>query len=160
MEVFRIASCKYINDLSGAGSAKYGGRWNSKGEFMLYTSSTASLALLETIVHMAAIPIENYCLTKLIIPESKIVEVKFFDLPPGWVSYPAPDQLKAIGDKFLKDNYYIAMVTPSALLPEEKNVLINPLHHDFTKVSIAFTREISIDKKAINPCPLKRKYEI
>src|SRR5436190_24310023 len=37
---------------TGKGSRLYGGRWNSKGVAVIYTSGTVSLAALEMLVHM------------------------------------------------------------------------------------------------------------
>jgi RES domain-containing protein len=52
MVVFRIVkSLNRAKDLSGMGAFKNGGRWNSKGTYMLYTSINSSLAYLETLVH-------------------------------------------------------------------------------------------------------------
>ena len=76
MDVYRISPCRYNSDLSGTGAAMYGGRWNSKGVYVVYTSSTPSLALLESVVHLPAIPREKYCLATIKIPEDKILEIK------------------------------------------------------------------------------------
>ena len=52
MLVYRVVKLKSrTKDLSGTGAFKAGGRWNSKGTYMLYTSQTSSLAYLETLVH-------------------------------------------------------------------------------------------------------------
>jgi RES domain-containing protein len=102
MDAYRISKCKYIKDFTGRGAATFGGRWNSKGIYMIYAAATPSLALLENIVHMAAIPSDEYCLAKLVIPDNKIAEIKESELPSDWAKYPSPDKLKAIGDKFIK----------------------------------------------------------
>jgi len=36
---------------NGIGASKYGGRWNSKGNKVIYSSESISLALLENLVH-------------------------------------------------------------------------------------------------------------
>ena len=41
------------NDLSGNGSARHPGRWNSQDRPILYRSSSLALACLETVVHLA-----------------------------------------------------------------------------------------------------------
>ena len=52
MIVFRLAKKQYTHKLSGEGAELYGGRWNSVGTPMLYTSESRSLALLELAVHL------------------------------------------------------------------------------------------------------------
>ncbi|HCN36596.1 MAG TPA: RES superfamily protein, partial [Bacteroidetes bacterium] len=54
MEVFRLVRQKYSYELSGAGSAMNGARWNSKGVEMIYTSINRSLAMAEVLVHFTA----------------------------------------------------------------------------------------------------------
>jgi RES domain-containing protein len=52
MKVFRIVQDKRrTSDLSGIGAFRSGGRWNSKGTYMLYCSENSSLAFLESLVH-------------------------------------------------------------------------------------------------------------
>ena len=52
MNLYRIVQNKTrTTDLSGIGAFIAGGRWNSKGTYMLYTSENSSLAYLESLVH-------------------------------------------------------------------------------------------------------------
>jgi len=52
MIAYRIVkSIGRAGDFSGTGAFRNGGRWNSKGTYMLYTSMNSSLAYLETLVH-------------------------------------------------------------------------------------------------------------
>ena len=51
MLVYRIAKTKHITDLNGTGAKLFGGRWNEKGTPLVYTSSSISLAILESLVH-------------------------------------------------------------------------------------------------------------
>jgi len=147
MVVYRITKCAYNKDLTGAGAAINGGRWNSKGVFVLYTSATPSLALLETVVHLSVIPKESFCLATIRIPEDKIAELEITDLPFDWAVYPAPGKLKAIGDKFISENKYLAMKIPSAVVPVENNILINPRHPDFEKVRLLSSEEVLLDAR-------------
>lgn len=65
--VWRIVREKYAaTAFDGEGAYRYGGRWNSQGRRVVYTSATLSLAALEMLVHLqppvvfrfAAIPVE------------------------------------------------------------------------------------------------------
>lgn len=147
MKVFRISKCNFINDLTGTGAAMYGGRWNSKGIYILYTAATASLALLETIVHTSTFPKEDFCLMELEIPENKILEIKEDQLPADWRKYPAPAGLKKTGDAFCRNREYLVLKIPSVILPNEFNYLINPEHVDFKKVKVIKKNKISIDER-------------
>ena len=51
MKVFRLCKAKFANDLSGLGAEKSGGRWNSKGVAMVYSSESRALCTTEIAVH-------------------------------------------------------------------------------------------------------------
>ena len=147
MDVYRISKCQYIDDLRGTGSAAYTGRWHSKGTYILYTAVSPSLALLESVVHLSTIPLLDYCMISLKIPDDNVLMMDISSLPPYWADNPAHPSLSIIGDKFVKANKYLAMQIPSAIMPEEYNVLINPNHKDFEKVDINYKRKIPIDRR-------------
>ena len=46
------------------------------------------------------------------------------------------DYSKYIGDEFLRSSSHLLLRVPSVIIPEEYNILINPLHKDFNKVKI------------------------
>lgn len=146
--VYRIANCNYINDLSGTGAAINGGRWNSEGVYMLYTSSNASLALLEILANFHGFPYRyEYCRLKLLIPGEHILEYNAGMLPSNWVEFPPPLALQHIGDRFIAEHKYLALKVPSAVEPEEWNYLLNPAHADFKKIIIEEQKVLSIDKR-------------
>jgi RES domain-containing protein len=147
MNVFRITRCDFVNDLSGQGAYLNGGRWNSEGFYALYTASTASLALLETLAHLKVIPQTGYCLACIKIPEDAILPFDQSLLPAHWNVYPAPIALQHIGDQFLQSQKFLAMELPSALLQEDKVILLNPKHPLFKEVKIRYSRPIDIDKR-------------
>lgn len=144
MRGYRISRCQYIRDLSGYGAYLYGGRWNSKGLHMLYTSSTPSLAMLEMIAHGIEAR-EEYCLAIIEIPEENILELKETELPAEWNQYPSPAQLREIGDNFLRENKYLILKVPSAIMSIESNLLINPQHENFKKIFLLESHEIGVD---------------
>lgn len=147
MIVYRINNCKYVKDLSGQGSALYGGRWNSKGVYIVYTAQSRALALLEAVVHIGKVPDAGYCIATLEIPDHSIESIPMEKLPPDWAENPSPNYLKAIGDNFIEANKHLALKLPSALMMEEHNYLLNPSHHLFHKVAIVAERPIKIDER-------------
>ena len=150
MKLFRISKCNFINDLTGKGAALFGGRWNSKGIYILYTAATASLALLETIVHTSTFPKEGFCILEIEIPENKILEIKEKQLPSDWRMLPAPARLRKIGDSFVRNREYLALKIPSVILPGEFNYLLNPEHPDFKKIRVIKTNKISVDERLVH----------
>ena len=150
MLTYRIADCRYINDLSGKGAALYGGRWNSIDTYIVYTAQTHALALLETIVHIGRIPDNGCCMISIDIPDNSIQTYDSKLLPADWYKSPAPDHLKIIGDKFVEAGEYLVLKVPSAVMPEEHNYLINPRHKDFKKIKIVGGRDLNIDGRLLH----------
>jgi RES domain-containing protein len=146
MIVYRINDCRYIRDLSGTGSALYGGRWNSKDTYVLYTAQSGALALLEAVVHFGKIPENGYCMVSISVPDD-IESFPIERLPNGWQDHPSPDFLKTIGDYFIKSGRHLALKMPSVVMPEEHNYLINPVHPDFNKVKIVSQKPIKMDER-------------
>ena len=75
MKLFRVVQDRdRAKDLSGIGAFRWGGRWNSKGVYMLYTSENSSLAFLESLVHFdeGEIPPQLYSI-ELEIPNNAAV---------------------------------------------------------------------------------------
>jgi RES domain-containing protein len=149
MRVYRISKCQYIDDLSGTGAATYAGRWHSKGTHILYTASTPSLALLESVVHISNIPVAGYCMICLEIPENKFLQLSTIDLPVNWFVNPPPDFLKTYGDRFIRESKFLALKLPSAIMPEESNYLLNPNHADFKKIKVVSKRTVPIDERLL-----------
>ena len=85
MKVFRLASEKYVDDLSGMGAEITGGRWNNRGTRVLYTSDSRALCTAEIAVHMpiGLIP-KDYCLLTLDIPDK--IPYKLID-SESWISF-------------------------------------------------------------------------
>ena len=149
MLVYRIANCRYIDDLTGKGAALYGGRWNSKDVYMLYTAHNAALAMLEAVVHMGKLPENGFCMLTLQIPDDKIEELNPQKLPAGWQANPAPDHLQQTGNKFITAGKKLALKVPSVIMPEEYNVLLNPAHPDFKKIKVVSRRQVIIDERLL-----------
>lgn len=149
MELFRIARCPFIKDISGTGARIYGGRWNSKGRAVLYTAGNRSLAALEALVH---IPQKNltkdFCMIILHLPDNiNLKTINQSGLPVGWKSIPIQPALQEIGNKWLGEGKTGILRVPSVIIPEEYNYLINPLHSDAKKIKIKKLTPFAFDER-------------
>lgn len=152
MEVFRLSQTQFSMDLSGQGAKLYGGRWNSIGTPMLYTSSHISLCALELACNSGGlIGLKNLALTCITISNKAIIEkLDLKDLPKNWNTYPSSNANKIQGDQFLRSTSAIALAVPSVLVPEEFNYLINPLHPSFEKwVQILWNKPFTFDNRIL-----------
>jgi RES domain-containing protein len=126
------------HDLSGKGAEQTGGRWNRPGRPLVYTASTASLACLETVVHLNAgeLPLNRF-LVRIEVPAAVWQSRRAFapaDLPVGWSAVPEGKVSLDIGDAWLRAAPSALLMVPSVIVPEEFNVLINPLHADAAQI--------------------------
>ena len=144
----RIVKAKHAaTAFSGEGARLYGGRWNSPGVSLVYTSGTKALAALESLVHLnppvifkyAAIPIEF---------DAALVE-KVTALPADWNDMPAPPSTRAIGDLWAKQARSAVLELPSVIIPGESNYLLNPAHPDFKKIVIGKPEPFSFDPRLL-----------
>ena len=146
MIVYRIAKKEYIEDLSGNGAKRTGGRWNPKGIPILYCASTSSLAILEKLVSidMDLLP-EDLCTAALEIPKSKILKIPEEELPKNWNHYPTPDALKSICKSWIELGNFCTLQIPSAVNSMESNYLINVKHPLMEKIKIKEVTPFLID---------------
>ncbi len=147
MIVYRLTSGEYTHDLSGTGAKLYGGRWNSPGLPALYTTEHISLAVLEILVHIKAYrrPL-NYHLITLEIPDPvNTVTIDQQKLKKNWKDDIPYNQF--IGDGFLNSSQSLVLKTPSAIIEEEHNFMINPLHPDAAKLKIKASKIFIFDKR-------------
>ncbi len=150
MLVWRICKQAHVpGAFSGIGAEKYGGRWNHKGDRMVYTSSSLSLASLELFVHLepALIPSDLYSIGATIPDTVSCEEVKLGELPANWRDYPAPARLQDIGSAWLRERRSFLLIVPSAVNPEEKNILINPAHPESTAITNVATKPFHFDPR-------------
>lgn len=145
MIIYRLAIEAFKDDLSGTGAKIYGGRWNVPGHPAIYTAENISLAVLEIIVNADKYNIPpGYHLLQLHIPDSLPIKIiKADTLKEKW--YHDFEYAQFIGTKFLESGDEAILKIPSAIVKQEYNFLLNPLHSDFKKVSIAECTAFDID---------------
>jgi RES domain-containing protein len=149
MIVFRLTKEKYCLDLSGKGAEIAGGRWNSKGVSMVYTSDSRALCLAEIAVHipLGIVP-RNYFLVEISIPEDKKMNSIYeADLPVDWNGFPHLQATQEIGDRFISENKFLVLKVPSAVVQGDFNYLINTNHSNFSSVEIIKTELFSFDER-------------
>ena len=148
MIVFRLSKSRYSTDLSGKGAEKAGGRWNSKGVAMIYTSASRALCMAEVAVHMPlGIVPADYVLASIEIPDNSIMEISMQELPADWQALPHPDSTQKLGDKFIREGKYLALKVPSVVVQGEYNFLVNPKHEAIKEVRVKHTEPFMFDKR-------------
>lgn len=154
MQLWRIGfdTPEYVSeDLSGEGSKRSGGRWNRPGTAVVYASSSIALACLETLVHRksSGLPMNRY-LVRIDVPDVVWDDREELRAPPvGWDAEPVGRVSLDIGERWARGMSSAMLVVPSAIVPEEVNVLINPAHPSTSQVSAVKVRKWLYDVRLL-----------
>jgi RES domain-containing protein len=150
VRVWRICRERYAADpLSGRGGLVVSGRWATKGRRVVYTSGSLSLASLEFLVHVDRVLLPpDLVQVEVDVPDRiPASEIDVVPLPKGWRDHPAPTTLRAFGDAWLAGGTTAILRVPSAVIPEESNVLLNPDHPHANKFAVVSTRAFEYDRR-------------
>ena len=135
---------------TGEGARIAGGRWNSVGVPMVYASQSVSLAALEMLVHLHSRPIlGKYLVAGVRFDESMAEQLSSSQLPFDWQAIPAPLTLQELGDLWLTEQRSLALRVPSVIIPTEFNYLLNPVHPDFSRITIDTPTSFLFDRRLL-----------
>ena len=148
LNVFRITHKKWSEKLVASGFAA---RWNSNGFYVIYSAESRSLACLENLVHRNGFGLDtDYCLLTIAISKAiKKIEVLEKNLPLGWNNNDERAHLlcRKFGDQWIKSQESCILIVPSAIIANEKNIIINPNHKDFNKIKLKSIEPFLFDKR-------------
>jgi len=152
MKVFRIVQDQLrTSDLSGTGAFRTGGRWNSKGTYMLYTSENSSLALLEISLHYdnGDMPPELFIMEIDIADDSLVYTLPDDQYSKGWLKLSLLEN-QAQGNAWMNEKEWLGIRVKSAINQREYNILLNPLYPDYNNlVKVNLVSKLPIDERLI-----------
>jgi RES domain-containing protein len=149
------------DDMAGKGAETTGGRWNRVGSAAVYTSTNIALAVLETLVHFntSNLPL-NRILVRVNVPDRVWAARQVLThttAPVGWNVFPAGKMSLDTGNAWIRGAMSALLEVPSAIVPEESNVLINPRHSDAPSIRVARLRVFDYDGRLRQlPSPKER----
>lgn len=134
--------------LSGQGAALAGGRWNSPGVRVAYTSTSRPLAVLEMLVHVTRDTVPpDMVLVPVDLPDRWIVEASA--IPADWSDLPFSAGARGLGDQWVREARFLALMVPSVVLPAERNVLINPAHARIGRAVLRPPETFAFDRRLL-----------
>jgi RES domain-containing protein len=145
MRLYRIADARFGPD-SGEGARLFGGRWNSPGRAVIYTSTTYTGAMLEKLVHTGRqIPKHQVCVVfeapdDVMVSEFPVAKFVGWDASDFAVS-------RRAGDEWLTRLDTAILHVPSIVFAVEKNALINPAHSDAKQIRVVSIEPIRWDDR-------------
>ncbi len=149
-EAWRLVKAKHAGTaFSGDGAAKAGGRWNSRGVYLVYASASRSLAALETLVHITPLASFRYKFIRMEFGRTLAENLDAGRLPSDWRMEPPPLSTKQVGDAWVHSLRSAVLAVPSVIIPEEFNYLLNPAHPDFRKIEFGEPADFAFDHRLL-----------
>ena len=152
MRLWRIDRLAFPDKFSGAGSYKTPGRWHHRGNRVIYTSWTASLAALEYLAHLDpdVIPVD-ISLLEIDAPDDISVErcVDPSTLKPDWRKIHLALELQDFGTQWLLECRTVLLAVPSAIISVETNYLVNPAHPEISRLRVISEVPFSYDPRLL-----------
>lgn len=153
MEVFRITLEKYAHELFAPGLA---GRWNQKGQFVIYTAASRSLACLENLVHRRGIGLQaedltfSYIVMVIHVPDTlAISRIESDHLSPNWSENADLSECQKIGSNWYNEARTPILSIPSALVPAERNLVLHTKHLDYSSIQLINAEPFIFDRRLI-----------
>ncbi len=114
---------------------------------MVYCSASLALAALEVFVHLSY---EGWHISfvsfRIDIPDRVKVDAAA-PLPRNWREEPPGMPTQEVGYKWMRGGASAALMVPSAIVPSEFNVLLNPAHRDFQSITMGKPEPFSFDPR-------------
>jgi RES domain-containing protein len=131
--------------LEGAGGLQAAGRWHELGSPVVYFGASAAIVILEKLAH----------LDPAVLPRD-LVLARFegdigVEVLGNFAGLHDLGKARARGEIFLKAGATCALRVPSVVVPEEDNIVVNPLHADAAKIQMVFSRPFAFDGRLLEP---------
>jgi RES domain-containing protein len=121
--------------LDGEGARKMGGRWNPRGVPVVYLAESRALAALEIMVHFGRdVALASWVVIGVEVPDAMIDSHSLKQLPTGWDDMASSSVSRAYGANWVNVGKSLSILLPSAVIPEERSMMINVSHESFSKI--------------------------
>ncbi len=153
IQVFRLQKARFSSIesiLSGYGAELFGGRWNTIGNAVVYTSASPELALLETLVHIEEIYLDDlpkHVLATIEIPSDSIFQVNTELLPENWTDIHISAATQQFTENWFAQQMHLTIALPSVIVPMSFNYLINPNHPRMKEAKVVEIVPFSFDSR-------------
>lgn len=151
MRAWRIASRSYAHTaFTGEGAARSPGRWNRLGVPVVYLAEHLSTGILEVLVHVDdRAHLAAFVAIEVEIPDPHVEELS--ELPPDWrqLPEPYPESTQRLGSEWALSLRSLALRVPSAVVPSEFNLLLNPRHPAMSEVRVGQPQPLFLDPRLL-----------
>ena len=136
IRAWRLSKARYAGDLTGQGAARDGQRWNQPGQRAVYLGMKPEITLLEVLVHLNGVLSAPLVLCGYDVPDT-----------PGLIGEANGQASTAFGGDWLRTGQQLGLVLPSVVMPQARNLLLNPLHPAMAQVALAHQEPFQLDQR-------------
>ena len=149
IRAWRLSKARYAGDLTGQGAARDGQRWNQSGQRAVYLGLTPEITVLEVLVHLNGVLSAPLVLSAYQVPAGLglISEAEPEALPAGWNAIPHGQASAVFGGDWLRDGGQLGLLLPSVVVPQARNLLLNPLHPAMAEVALVHQEPFQLDER-------------
>jgi RES domain-containing protein len=139
--------------IDGVGASAYPGRWNERHRRAVYLASRIALGLLEVIVQSGVTSLQNYGAYPVDVPDDTITRLDRARFSSRWRTMLAGrDECRRLAEEWRASGVSLGLLVPSAVVPEaydfeEFNVVLDPTHPDFARVTLGAPIPLVIDPR-------------
>jgi RES domain-containing protein len=146
---FRLVQARWADSaMTGEGARLAGGRWNPAGLPAVYLAESRALAALEVLVHAPRELLAlDWRIFEVEVPDDRIETADLGRLPGDWRNLPSSVGARRFGEAWLRRGGALALRLPSAIIPEESAILVNPLHRDISRTRVSKPKAFHFDSR-------------
>lgn len=136
--------CKRTFPILSGDAARYPGRWNSLGRPVVYAAETFSGAMLEILVHAnIGRPPRDLHFATIVIPSEVAIE----EFSGAEADVADADRSRRFGDVWCEEQRTAVLLVPSVVTRIERNLVINPSHPDFGRITASKPERVIWDPR-------------
>jgi len=143
-----VKSRRAADAFSGEGARRFPGRWNHRGTPIVYLAGSLSLVALEVLANLDDTALlRGYVSIEVVFDARMCKKLTVDSLPEDWNEVPTPTSTRDIGTLWAEALDSCLLAVPSAIISDESNYLLNPLHADIRKVQFGPPKEFDWDPR-------------
>ena len=146
MEIYRICLAKYASELVASGNP---GRWNLRGQLVIYAAGSRALACLENVVHRSGEGLNSlFKVIRINVPDALLIEELTLDqMPPDWQLPRHYARCQPLGTAWYQRQTAAVLRVPSSIIAHEHNYVLKTRHLDFGQIRSVGREDFEFDSR-------------
>jgi RES domain-containing protein len=148
MKLWRLYRRAHGPGLDGAGGRYAAGRWHRQGMPVVYFGAGAAIVVLEKLAHLDPDTLPSDLLLGLFEGDVS-VEDTWPDIIPPTPDVESIEETRELGERWLRKRATCVLRVPSIVVPEERNLLLNPQHDEAGRIKFVADRPFTFDGRLL-----------